>query len=171
MNEDDSLKRLINMAELLLRQRATIESLEGALDEAKAFERQLAQIDLPNLMVELGVSDFRLESGQRVSVSRDITTNIPLHRRQEAFAWLEEHGYGGIIKSSVTVEFGRKEINEARRLQDHLSQEGLSAELKEEVHHSTLKAFVKERLADPEATEEFPVDLFNVNEFNKTIVK
>jgi hypothetical protein len=70
---------------------------------------------------------------------------------------LEEHDFGGLIKTAVTVQFGKGEDEKAVELYERLVAEGLVVEADREVNAQTLKAFLREQLA---AAAPVPLDLF-----------
>jgi hypothetical protein len=57
----------------------------------------------------------------------------------------------------VFCTFGRDEEEDAKQFYSMAESRGYCAETKREVHASTLRAFVKERV---EAGDEFPMELF-----------
>ena len=65
--------------------------------------------------------------------------------------------FDDIIKNTVSCVFGRGEDSQAEEFLKIAAEQGVPAAQKEEVHPSTLKAFVKERV---EVGDEFPMDLF-----------
>ena len=165
---EDKLERVIALATRLEEQKAAHKAAE---DEAKALKKALLKTereDLPDLMSELGIPSLKLPSGATVSVVEDATCSITQANHGAAMAWLIEHGYGGLIKTSVGVTFGRGEREEALNAVRVISDAGMDPELVEAVHHSTLRAFVKERLGEGAA---IPFDLFSIRPFNKATIK
>lgn len=153
------LDRVTVLAKLLVEQESLVAVLEEDLKNAKAAALKTKREDLPELMREFGLLELRLDTGQRIEVKEDIECKIPENRRTEAMAWLNGHGFGGLIKTVVTVEFGRGEIETAEQLAGKLIDDGLPAVALETVHPATLKAFVNEQLA---AGQSVPFDLFGV---------
>ena len=171
MSQDkpDALGRVASLAQLLVEQQQTVAELERELKERKAELRRTETEDLPQLMTELGLTELTLKDNSKVAVKEEVDAKITEKTRAEALKWLLDNDYGGIIKTVVAMEFGRGEHDNAAAIAHHLQQdEGLPVQLKEDVHHSTLKAFVKERL---EAGVDVPFDLFNVHSYTKAIVK
>lgn len=163
----DDLKRLVAMAELQLAIEVEIAGIEERLKQRKADLRKISEEDLPDLMMELGITQFKLASGRTVKFSPDLFTKIPDGRFPEAAAWLDGRGYSGIIKSVVTAPFGKGEKDRAETLIENLHEHGVAAELKQTIHPQTLKAFVKERIA---AQEDIPFDLFGIVPFNRAVI-
>lgn len=162
------LERIVKMAELLVKAQADVKEKEDALKSAKFIALQLEREDLPMLMGELGLTEIKLTDGSVVQIKEDVDTRITQANRGAALKWLLDHDYGGIIKTNVAIAFGRGEHDSALEVRDRLEKDYEGVELKEDVHHSTLKAFVKERL---EAGEDMPFDLFGIHPYSKAIIK
>jgi hypothetical protein len=153
----DSVKTIAEVARLLLSKQSQVDDLEKSLKVAKQELLKLSDEDLPALLQEIGMSSFELVDGSKVEVRSTYGAHIKVDNRPEAFGWLRDHGFDDIIKNQVVCTFGRGEDDQAATFLNLASQEGFGATQKEEIHPSTLKAFVKERI---ECGEEFPTDLF-----------
>lgn len=161
----DSLKQISALAALLREGHAAVESATEKLSTLKAEVRKLEEEDLPELMRELGLSEIKLEDGSSVKVVDEVDCHISIERRAAAHAWLTDNGFGGLIKSALTVEFGRNEHEEAlaaaAKIQDLL---GRGSTFNESVHASTLKAFIKEQMA---AGVTIPTEMFGIRPYAK----
>lgn len=153
------IQRAVALAKLMVSAQDRVADLEEQLSVAKRDLARIETEDLPELMREIELTSFQLEDGSTVSVEEMVTCSITEARRAEAHAWLLEHGFGGLIKTEVSVAFGRGE---------HAAAEACAASiggtLKEAVHPSTLKSFVKEQMT---AGRPVPFDLFSVHPFNR----
>jgi hypothetical protein len=158
------LKRAVQMAETLLSARKIVERLESELATAKADVQRLEQEDLPDLMQELGLSKFVLNTGETLEVQPDVTCAITEERRAAAHSWLVDRGFGGLIKTEVVVSFGRGEHGEAEDFANACAEQGKHPNLIERVHPSTLKSFIKEQMA---AGTAIPFDVFGVHPFQR----
>jgi hypothetical protein len=161
------VKRVTDLVELLLSKGRQIADLQAKLDAAAADYLRIEREDLPELMREVGLAELKLANGVEVSISEEVTAAISEERRAAAHAWLREHNFGGLIKTVVTVPFGRGEEEEARRLAAEIA-EAHDCELKETIHPQTLKAFVKEQV---EGGKPLPYELFGVFPFSRAKVK
>lgn len=106
-------------------------------------------------MPEVGV-DVRLENWTRAVLPQNTEANPTA--RDQAVSWLVDHNYGDLIKTGLTVEFTRGEHNVAISLAEELH-EKLPANkiaVKDDVHHMTYTAFIKERMR---AGDVLPLDL------------
>jgi hypothetical protein len=169
----DTLRELSALCQQLRDAEREQKDAEEALKVKKADVYRLSTEDIPTLMQELGVSKIRLETGEQIEVKQEIEASLPkedLVARQNAFAWLEANGHGGLIKTEVTAQFGREELDKAQRALELLTAEypEASVMLDRNIHTSTLKAFIKERLA---AGEDLPLELFMARPYNKAKIK
>lgn len=162
------LARVTDLAEILVDQKAVVEELEKQLAAAKASMYRLEREDLPALMNEIGLTEIKLSSGKVITIKEDCDVKLTAERKEAGLKWLIDNGYGGLIKTAVAIEFGRGEHDEALHAKALLEKDFGQVQLDENVHHSTLKAFVKERMA---AGEAIPLDLFGVYAYSKAVVK
>lgn len=102
-----------------------IDKLKEKLKEREAVKKRIAEILLPDIMGQIGLTELRLTSGQKVIIKDDIYTSAPEAKMDEITAWLNARNMGSIVKTKPSI------------------------------HPSTLKSFVKEQLAlDPEFPRE-----------------
>jgi hypothetical protein len=161
----DALVRITTMAALLVGAIERVAKADAELKAAKETQRRLEQDDLPELMRELTLTEIKLADGSAVTVVNEVDCSITEERRPAAHAWLEEHGFGGLIKTAVTVDFARDEREAAAQCAVQIEETlGRPAQVGERVHPATLKAFVKEQLA---AGAGVPFDLFGVRPYAK----
>lgn len=153
------IKRAVKLAELLIAKRKDVESLEQQLSLAKSDLQRIEQDDLPDLMMELELTTFTLSNGASVEVLQDVQCGISEERRRAAHDWLINNKFCGLIKTEVSVAFDRGGYEEAQR-----TAEQIGGSVKETVHPSTLKSFIKEQLA---AGAPVPFELFGVRPFNR----
>ncbi len=157
------IKRAVEMAKALLSARAAVEQKEMELSLSKEAVRKIEQEDLPELMQELELEEFKMEDGSRVSVMKDITCGISEANKRQAHGWLVSNEFGGIIKTEVKVPFEAGKLDEAG---EFAAENG--GELKEFVHPMTLKSFLKERL---EAGTALPTEAFGIRAFNRVKIE
>lgn len=143
--------------ELILAERA-VKDQETRLSELKEHARVLREESLPMMLLELNVTSFKMDTGQTISCKQDVYASIPAARRDEAFAWLDRHGFGGIIKTQVSVQLPKGSQELAEKCILALGNLGVQPELKEEVHPQTLKAWLREQLE--KADNKIDLELF-----------
>ena len=151
------LASVAEIARAVRNQEDLVGKLEDQLKEAKRELLKLTDEDLPAMLLELGLSSFELEDGSKVTVRPTYGAHIKAENKATAFDWLRQHGFDDIIKNTVSCNFGRGEDQEAAQFIEYAQGLGYAAEQKTDVHPSTLKAFVKERVQNGET---FPMELF-----------
>ena len=145
-----------------------IANLENLLKEKKRELLKLTDEDLPSMLQEIGLSEFKLEDGSQVTIKPTYGASIKVEDRPQAYEWLRENGYDDIIKNTVTCAFGRGEDDNASAFTALAEKEGFIPTQKEEIHTSTLRAFIKERV---ENGDEFPSELFGAYVGQRAVIK
>ena len=145
-----------------------IANLENLLKDKKRELLKLTDEDLPSMLQEIGLSEFKLEDGSQVTIKPTYGASIKVEDRPQAYEWLRENGYDDIIKNTVTCAFGRGEDDNASAFAALAEKEGFIPSQKEEIHTSTLRAFIKERV---ENGDEFPSELFGAYVGQRAVIK
>ena len=169
----DSKVVLARVTALVATQRNAEKAVAEAEKELKTAKAALFKIeseDMPELLREAGLLDITLEDGTKVKRVDEISCAITEERSPQCFAWLRDHGYGGLIRTAVSVSFGAdpKQLAAADKLfVTLLKKYGAQAEQSEKVHPATLKAFIKERIAEANKDAQAkanvpPFELFSV---------
>ena len=149
----NATKSLSDLVRDLQEKTEQIAASEEYLNGLKAEKQRMATEQIPMLMDQMGIERLDVD-GATVQLKPFVSASIPADRRQEAYAWLREHGLDDIIKIDVTVSFGRGEDNLAGDVMYDLEQKGYHPEKKTHIHSMPLKAFVKERVE-----KGLPIDL------------
>jgi hypothetical protein len=161
--EDEKLGQLSKLVTQQLYIERQIKETEETLSKLKSDLAKVSEFEIPDLFNELGLQEFRIFSGIKVSVKPYYSGKIT---SQEAYEWLEQHGHGGIIKGEVSIAFpkgyDKTKLNEIAKA---ASAVGLFAETLETVHPSTLRAWIKETI---ETGGEIDRTLFNIYEGMRT---
>mgnify|MGYP004450904509 FL=1 len=157
--DDTNLKTVAEVASRIIETEENIEQLEELLKQRKKSLLKLTDEDLPAMLTEMGLSAFELADGSKISVKQTYGAHIKVDNKEAAFNWLRDHEFDDLIKNTVSVNFGRNEDNKAREFVSIVEKRGFSPAQKTDVHPSTLKAFVKERI---EQGDEIPMELFGV---------
>lgn len=157
---------------------------ERAEDAVKAINEQIRKLEfevLPEAMLALGMKNFELENGDKVSVKDAVSASITEERRAAALDWLRQTKNDSIIKRQLIVSFGRGEDELAEQILEDLIRNLPDNEIvsKEDVNAQTLKAFVRERLeVEQEAIEkeqplayQIPHDVFSIWTGKRATVK
>src|SRR3989304_4977581 len=56
---------------------------------------------------ELGIAEFKTEPGLHLVIEKVVEAGISKERAEAAHAWLEDNGYGGMIKNQITADPGK----------------------------------------------------------------
>ena len=145
--EGATLERLLEYADEITLLEAEIADDTVKLAEKNEKLKKLTQKTVPGIMKELQLKSFKLKDGSELLVEDKIQASIPASKKAEAFEWLEKYHFDGIIKTSVSVSFGKGEMEKAKEAQKVLAEKGVIATIDRSVHPATLTSFVKERLA------------------------
>ncbi len=164
----NALASVSNCARQIRLQEQEIEATEQKLKDQKAELRRLTDEAMPSLFSELGLQSFKLDDGSEISVKQTYSAAPKKDDRPQVYEWLRQNGYGEIIKNTVSCSFGQNEDSKAQAFFDMAEEKGYVAEAKTEVHPSTLRAFVKERV---ENGDEFPTDLFGAWVGQRAVIK
>ena len=162
--DNTGLSSVAEIARAVRNQEDMVNKLDDQLKEAKRELLKLTDEDLPAMLQELGLNSFELEDGSKVTVRPTYGAHIKAENRETAFGWLRANGFDDMIKNTVSCNFGRGEDQEAAEFIDHAQGLGYAAEQKTEVHPSTLKAWVKERVQNGET---FPMELLGPSSGNE----
>lgn len=165
---EDKLKRVMQLAELMLQQNRFVQEIEETLKKAKEDLRRMETEALPDLMTEIGMQAVTLATGEKVEIVPDVECGINQANQEAAFEWLEENGFGALISTKVGASFGKDELELAKSLAEQIQEMDHDVEFKMAVHPARLKSFVKEQLA---ANKPLPLELFGVRPFNKAKYK
>lgn len=159
---EDKLERIRHFGEKQRALTKTVADIENSLTAAKEQLRRVMEQDLPEAMDDVGMTKFVLDDGTEVKVKPFYAASIPEDRKEEAFDWLKEHDFDGMIKADVKVTFGKGEFEVAQAFVEFIrgfNQKAIDPEYKENVHWQTLRAFVKEQV---EGGKPLPLDMFGV---------
>lgn len=163
----DTLERVRELAELLVRQEDSLKHQTDLLTHAKAAYNQTRLHDLPELLKEVGLPGLRLTDGTAIDLKQDVDASITKAKKPAALKWLEEHGFGGLIKTKVMVEFAKDKREDALECVQSLSEDYSTVRLDDSVHPGTFKSFVKEQM---EKGLVLPEELFSIHPYDVATV-
>ena len=167
---EDGLAILTRLAARMADEMAEVARVESELKEAKQMLRRTQEEDIPNQMDLLSIKDFTTKSGLTIKVKEDVFGSLPRDAalRAEALTWIVDHDYGSLIKDSFSLKFGKGDKEVADKLAKLLEDGNFRYDRKEDIHASTLKAFIRELMRDG---EEVPFDLLGVRERRFAVIK
>lgn len=154
-----TLQQVSDLAEQLSEAELDIEAVEEKLAAMKAAARNLAERTIPDAMAAVGLKQFELKDGTKLTVKPYYYAKIDDDNREACHSWLESHGFADIIKHQFGVSLGKGESELANAVEQALKEIGVSYSDKEAVHWQTLVAWVKEQI---ESGNEIPIETFRV---------
>lgn len=153
-----------------------IERLKSTMEQLADRRKQVAEVLIPDHMSSLGVAAITTIEGHKLEVKPFYQASIKRLFEKgpydpNAYAWLEQNGHGGVIKTAVEVTFGRGELDEAKSCVAMLKTDlglGNRVSLEQSVHAQTLKALCREIM---ERGEALPESYFKVYTGRQAVVK
>lgn len=166
----DLLQRIAIEASRAVDLERSIAERERSTDLLRTELNELRFNLLPSLMAEASLISFRLADNSTVKVEDYVQGSLPKDaaNRATAIGVLQQHGGEALIRSQVVADFAKKEHNRAITILRELQDRGLDARLQEDVHHSTLQAFVREKMRHG---EELPYEKLGIFVGRRATVK
>jgi hypothetical protein len=149
----------------------TLANLNASLEEAVALELMCEQMEedlkaakktlqamktgrIPDLMAEMQMEEC-VHNGWRVKIADFVSGSLPADpdKRARAIIWLEQNEGGGLIKTEVSIEFGKSQHDEAIEIAEQLKAEGYAPKVDSGVHSATLQAFARERIKNGDSID------------------
>ena len=165
---DNELSVVSNLANKQLQVGSELAELEGAVKAKKEELRLTSEQELPDAMQAAGLNEIVLSSGEKISIGEFYSAHISKANQEVAYEWLVSNGHEGLIKNEVLMKFGRDESGVVSETVYALQARGLSPEVRQSVHPSTLKAFVREQLT---SGSDIPTEPFGIYIGTKATIK
>jgi hypothetical protein len=143
----DVLDRIVGLANELKEALQEAERLGELADQAARRARQIQEQTLPALMDEVGVPEIVINDGEeKLKRTEAVFASIPKAEQSNAASWLEENGFGALVKGTFVIKVDKTDEHLRSSVQNVLNQMGVDFEFSSSIHPSTLKAFVRERI-------------------------
>ena len=165
---DGELSIVSNLANKQLKLATEVAELEASLKAKKEELRLTSEQELPDAMQAAGLTQIRLSSGENITINEFYNAHISKANQEKAYEWLVSNGHEGLIKNEVLMKFGRDESEVVEQTVSALQSRGLSPEVRQSVHPSTLKAFVKEQFT---SGNDIPTEPFGIYIGTKATIK
>lgn len=159
---EDKLQTLLTLYTQLKASEETVTSAENALKQAEDRNEDLALRLIPAIMADLGLSEIRMADGRTLSIAPQYFGSVAQTRMPAAVEWLAARGMDGIVKKEVVISDFSPEMLTS------LANNGIDYTLKQTIHPSTLRAFVRERLEQND--QDFPKELFAASVVNRAVL-
>ena len=165
--QEEDLSTITSLARMQIDYQREIEKAELSLKDLREKLRKIEQEDQPEAILATGLRSLTLESGQKITISDEITATIKADNKEEAFGWIRGQGYGSLIKHDVNTQFKKGEEEAARHFIDYLQDNGFAYSDKESIHWQTLRKFAKDLM---EEGKPLPPEI-DIYEYKKAIIK
>jgi hypothetical protein len=165
---DGELSIVSNLANKQLKLATELKQLEVDLKSKKEELRLTSEQELPDAMQAAGLTQIVLSTGEKISINEFYNAHISKANQEIAYQWLIKNGHAGLIKNEVLLKFDRGEDEKVAQTVSALQARGLSPNLRQSVHPSTLKAFVKEQFT---SGNDIPTEPFGIYIGTKAIIK
>lgn len=151
---------LQQLADELIEAEEQVRIKEEELAQAKGVLKDIAEKRIPEATEGMdGTLD--LGDGRKLVIKEEIRASIAGDKKYPAIRWLDDHGYGNIVKRKLELLFEREEEQLAKAVMETIRGAGFNVPIKEDhsVHWQTLVAWVKEQLSEG---VELPTEVFGI---------
>lgn len=132
---------------VLREQKATVDQLTTALEQATSVHNRLVQVDIPAAMEAAGLTELKIKDGATLKVKDDVNVYVTVENRPAAYEWLRANGLGTIIKTDLVVDLRALTEEQRSSLLNTCHNDETEYNTTESVHAATLKSSVKDMLA------------------------
>lgn len=164
----EALTAVAALAERQLDLQRTIDMMQEQLEAAQKNLKSIQEEQLPTMLQQCGLSEFRLVNGTKITIKKFYSGSIGDENRDQAFEWLKKQGHDDLIKNDFTVGFGKNEEADAETFEQRRVELQVPYKHKKHVHPQTLNAFIREQV---ETGAEFPLELFKAYIGQRAIIK
>lgn len=166
---EDMKTRILSLVDKEVRLDQEVTDAKVKLAELEEELKKVRREEIPALLDEMGQEECKLADGRKVTISSKVNGSVKEEFREEWFNWLEQTQNDGIIKTKVVAEFGRGEMEDARKAKEAINEAGFGCSLDRSIHAQTQAAFIREYVArDVEQEGYVPlpqcVDIFEFRE-------
>lgn len=149
---EDTLKKIVDYANLQIALEDEVAALEEQLADKKKALAVVSERDLPNALIAAGIKGLPLVDGSKVELREIIRAGIKTEdnpNKAKSFAYLRSIDWGDLIKTEFKVLFGKGEEQTAARFADTVHKDFPNQEMdeKESVNAQTLSASVREHIS------------------------
>lgn len=163
---DEQLQVVSSLADQQLALERNLEQLEEEVRRVKNLYVKVSQVDLPDAMAAINMSQFKLNNGASIDIKKGVDASIKVADKPTAFIWLREHGHGAIIKNEFKIPFGAGEDADAERLDALLKEQNFEFNSSISIHARTLQAWARAQLEEgneiPEAIKVYEYSVAKV---------
>jgi hypothetical protein len=167
---ENQLTNITIWASKALELKAEIEQVEAHL---KGLNQELAEIEernLPMALLEAGMSEFKMIGGGKITIKDVIQGSLSKDEGMRDFTlqWFIDNGGTENIKHHFEIDYTKGQYAYALALRRLLQENQVHFYEFESIHHSTMKAFLNEKLEEGTIP---PFDKMGIRYFKKAIIK
>jgi hypothetical protein len=166
--DDRMLANVARLAQDLVTAQRKVTWYTDKLADANAELRKLRDADLPEAMTACNLAEFRTTDGHHIIIKDIVAASIPASRREEALAWLRDHGHAGLIKRAISVSLARGQDKLGDEVIKAMKALGVEVTATDGVHAQTLSAWAREMA---EHNTPLPDDLLGIYRGRQAIIK
>ena len=157
---DNNLKKIAVIASNLVALRDKVEDLKTQLSVAEQEYNYVNEIELPELMQSVGLSQFTLSNGLKLKVNKVVYCKLNKTKVEEADQWLKENGHEGMVKHKFEIPIPASATPlQLAALNAAIQQLGYKYKDEKIIHPQTLNKWAREQ---SENNEVIPMEYFEV---------
>jgi hypothetical protein len=169
---DAAITRISELAVLQLQLETELADAEEKFNAAAERLRQVQERELPDALIAAGVEELKLANGAKLTVNEDLKISVGQERMPRVCAWLKRNNHDDIIKRECTISLPKgTDPKLIARIEKGLKVLQVEYSIKENVHSQTLKALLKEQVADPKKAKNINLSDFGAFPFKKAVIK
>src|SRR5277367_5230793 len=163
----EQLSTISQWARQALELQSEIETIEAHLKQLNKELTKIEEIELPKAMMAAGTSDFTTTNGASITISDVIQGGFPKEEDKRSFImqWFIDNGGKENIKDHFEIDYTKGQFEEALKVRHLLQEHKIHFDEFESIHHSTMKAFLNEKLREGKTVP--PFDKMGLRFFKK----
>lgn len=167
---DDKLKQVASLAQKAQDLDRKIKDSEKLAKQFAEELRRVVEEELPDLMKEIGLRDFTMENGTKISLENEVYASVPNDTKDQCLDWLREQGFGDLIKNEFKINFNMGEDDFATSVRQMLMtlNQPVNFTQRTTVLPQSLRAFIREQ--DKKGVD-VPDNLFSIHRVSKAKFK
>jgi hypothetical protein len=162
------LGKVAALAKRLIEIDGEISKTDDHLKELKKQRGKVAEFDLPEAMQECNMVKFTLDTGQEVSVEKDLKVSVPKKRMSEIIQWLRDNKHGDVVKNQLVIDVDKGKDNSVAEVMEVAEGLEMAVVRTESVHSGTLKKILNDQL---DAGVDMDLKFFGAYELNQSKIK
>lgn len=150
----------MQLADELMQAQETLAWYKAEVERAEEAIKELTDRRIPEATEGMD-GKLKLKDGRELILKTEIRASIAGEKKDPAIKWLDQNGYGSLVKRELVFQFNREDTAKYQKFVQVLKDAGVEVVMEEKfnVHWQTLTSWVKERLKEG---DEIPLDTFGV---------